>query len=63
MMTLVEVETIAAVSCSPNMTSSAGVRLVSGLMGKLGRAWVGTWLGAWMIWGFISNFVVLPNIT
>ena len=30
------------------MASSAGVRLGSGLTGKLGRVWVGAWVSAWV---------------
>ena len=37
----------AAVSCSANAYRLGGVGLGSGMMGKLGRAWVGAWVGAW----------------
>ena len=37
-------ESKAAVKCGPVPYSLAGVRLGSGMMGKLGRAWVGAWL-------------------
>ena len=38
---------LAAVSCSPTGARLAGVKLVSGLTGKLGRALVGAWACAW----------------
>ena len=46
---------IAAVSCSPNAYRSVGVKMGLGLMGKLGHAWVGTWMVhgwciAWWRW-------------
>ena len=36
---------IAALSCSPAPYYPAGVRLGFWLTGKLGRAWVGAWVG------------------
>ena len=38
----------AAVSCGPDAPWFGGVGLGSGLMGKLGHAWVGAWHGAWV---------------
>ena len=39
----------AAVYCSPITAKLGGVKMVLGLMSKLGRAWVGAWVGAWVL--------------
>ena len=46
----------AAVSCSSDTPGSAGAGFGFGMMGQLGRAWVGAWCGAWRgawhgVWG------------
>ena len=42
---------ITAVSCSPDVASSGGLKMGIWLTGKLGRAWVGAWPGAWVVHG------------
>ena len=37
----------AAVSCSHILYRLGGVKMGLGLMGKLGRAWIGAWVSAW----------------
>ena len=39
-------EHLAAVSCSSGVPWLGGVKMGLGLMGKLGRAWVGAWADA-----------------
>ena len=38
---------VAAVSCSPTGARLGGVKLGTGVTGKLGHAWVGVWVCAW----------------
>ena len=44
-------QNITAVPCSPDAYRLGGVRLGSGTMGKLGRAWVGAWGVHGMVYG------------
>ena len=61
---------IAAVSCSLNVSRLGGVKMGFWLTGKLGRAWVGTWHGAWMVvvvvwivsWGWDNCMCILPGL-
>ena len=52
----------AAVLCSPNAPRLGGVGLGSGSTGKLGRAWVGAWHGAW-VYGCCDVVVVVMILT
>ena len=49
---------LAAVSCSSDAYRLGGVKIGLGLMGKLGRAWVGAWVGTWL-YGWVHGFDVV----
>ena len=44
---------MAAVSCSPSAYPATGTGLGICLTGKLGRAWVGALVSAWMVHGLV----------
>ena len=44
---------LAAVSCSASLYDSGGAGLGIWLMGKLGHAWVGVWVSAWVVHGYM----------
>ena len=47
-----------AILGSPNAYYPAGVGLGLGLTGKLGRAWVGAWDGAWVVYEWCIGALV-----
>ena len=50
----------AAVSCSPDAYRLGGVKIWSGMTGKLGRAWHWCMGGAWRFgWAYISQITAV----
>ena len=53
----------AAVWCSYNALMLGGVRLGSGMTGKVGSAWVCAWVHGWWVGGEGVDVTWNPNIT